>query len=259
MIEPSSSSSSSSSDGYDTEMLIKASEAAAGKAPLQKRNAKRKLKISDSSSDSSDGSVYSISESVNNLVSKSARDEQSEDEIDGVKIVSNTLPTNKRKDQDGMEMKEKVASTNEEICLPTSSTKSTSLVSDLTFCSTSRLSLLSLSSEELNSNKMPGKKKTKRRYGLKRLQCSTVTDKSMDPYTGKLRCRLDKKLVHWPVQIKTQHSQCQMHTWLYNVKYRSQLMHCPTCNVNLCLDCYKPFHEIPNIIQSQDRPMKGAV
>ena len=107
MIEPSSSSSSSSSDGYDTEMLIKASEAAAGKTPLQKRNAKRKLKISDSSSDSSDGSVYSISESVNNLVSKSARDEQSEDEIDGVKIVSNTLPTNKRKDQDGMEMKEK--------------------------------------------------------------------------------------------------------------------------------------------------------
>ena len=244
-------------------MLIKASKAAAAKAPLQNRNAKRKLQIfdssSDTSSDSSDGSVYSISESVSNSVSKSARDEQSEDEIEGIKIVSSTLSINKRKDQDGMEMKEKAASTSEEMCLPTSSSKCASLVSDLTFCSTSRLSLLSLSSGKLNSNKMPGKKKTKRRYGLKRLQGSSLTDKSMDPYTGQLQCRLDKKLVHWPVQIKTRHTQCQMHTWLYNVKHRSQLMHCPACNVNLCLNCYKPFHEIPNIIQSEDRPMKGLV
>ena len=115
--------------------------------------------------------------------------------------------------------------------------------------------------------KSPPKKKSKGQKGqekriissVQKGRCAFVTDKTMDPYNGQLRCRLNHMLNHWPVQVRSKHRNCQMHSWQYKIKHRSQLIHCPACNVTLCLDCYKPFHEMPNIDKRQARRTKGEV
>ena len=76
---------------------------------------------------------------------------------------------------------------------------------------------------------------------------NTFSTKSLDPYQGALRCRLDVTLTHLPVKNDKPENSCQLHYWLEKSKYRAQLLRCPTCNVTLCVDCYKYFHETPII------------
>ena len=93
---------------------------------------------------------------------------------------------------------------------------------------------------------------------MKKVSCAKVkkvemkavkmTDKALDPYTGMLRYRLDHTLLHFPVPNKKVHANCQLHLWMTKKKYRKQLMQCPVCNVVLCIECYRPFHVIPNLI-----------
>ena len=68
-------------------------------------------------------------------------------------------------------------------------TKYVSRVSDVTFCLTSIAISETLSS--LSSNTGPPKKKAKCAAGLGKKKCNTITDNTMNPYTGKLQCRLD--------------------------------------------------------------------
>ena len=184
---------------------------------------------------------------VSNSVSSSVSNSVNKDVIDGMIITSRAPPSDKKKDHQGaMTANKKTTGDNVVMSTPSSGTKCVSLVSGLTFCSTS-ISIsnaLSLPSSKIN----PAKKKTKCGEGLKKKKCNTITNNTMDPYTGKLRCRLDRTLCHLPEQVKSEHVQCAMHSWLCKVKKRSQLMHCRACDINLCLDCYKPFHQIPNII-----------
>ena len=74
-----------------------------------------------------------------------------------------------------------------------------------------------------------------------------LTEKTVDPYIGQLRCRLDPSLNHLPTLNDKPESNCQLHYLLVKKIYRAQLMKCNTCNVLLCIHCYKRFHELPNL------------
>ena len=87
---------------------------------------------------------------------------------------------------------------------------------------------------------------TRRRINLNKKN-STITEKTLDPYSGILRCRLDHSLNHLPVRNDKPENNCQLHYWTDKIKIRSQLMKCMTCNVTLCINCYKHFHEVANL------------
>ena len=74
---------------------------------------------------------------------------------------------------------------------------------------------------------------------------ASLTENTLDPYIGQLRCRLDHSLNHLPSLNDKPESNCQLHYFLVKKKYKAQLMKCQTCNVLLCLHCYKKFHEVP--------------
>ena len=74
-----------------------------------------------------------------------------------------------------------------------------------------------------------------------------VSNKSMHPLKGKLRCRLDHSLDHWasepPKDSNHNTPACQLHWWLCGTKKASNVARCPTCNVCLCVNkCYRLFH-----------------
>ena len=77
---------------------------------------------------------------------------------------------------------------------------------------------------------------------------ATFTDKSLDPYTGILRCRLDTSLDHLPEDNDKEEGSYQMHYWQAKTKYRKQLLKCATCQVYLCIKYYKTFHTRPSLI-----------
>ena len=76
-----------------------------------------------------------------------------------------------------------------------------------------------------------------------------VSDYSLDPIQGSIRCRLNKSLDHWPstaTQDKHGHKPpCQLHRWACGrtcQKY-TNIVYCQECDVNLCTDeCYRLFH-----------------
>ena len=82
---------------------------------------------------------------------------------------------------------------------------------------------------------------------------TTVNDRSLH-VNGKLNCRLIRTYDHSPVQCK-QNVQCQLHKWCSSSKQKmrveTQLCYCPTCNVNLCLECYRPFHTETDIVKKK--------
>ena len=77
---------------------------------------------------------------------------------------------------------------------------------------------------------------------------ATLTDKSLDLYTGILRYRLDTSLNHLLEENDKEEGSFQMYYWQAKTKYRKQLLKCVTCQTYLCIKCYKPFHTIPNLI-----------
>ena len=81
---------------------------------------------------------------------------------------------------------------------------------------------------------------------------TTFTDNTLNPYSGSLRCQLNQTRNHLPILNPKKESQCQMHWWMYKVKYRKQLMICSLCNVILCIECYEPYHEISNLTKLKE-------
>ena len=244
--EPVTSPLSSSGSGYDTDMLCKAAERLKEEHALYKKNTKKRFIIEENNGYQScfddDGCDLSVHDSVRGLVSNSVN----EDVIDGMVIMSRAPPSDKKEDNQATVIpKKKTTEDNKAKLGQESDTKCVSCMSDVTFCSTSIAISEGLSS--LSSNTGPPKKKAKCAAGLGKKKCSTITNNTMNPYTGKLRCRLDLGLCHLPEQVKLQHVQCVMHRWLHKVKKRSQMMYYRVCHINLCLECYKPFHQVPNI------------
>ena len=72
-----------------------------------------------------------------------------------------------------------------------------------------------------------------------------VCDGTLDE-RGSLRIRLDTSHDHLPEEANEK-ARCSMHRWL-GYETTSQISHCPTCNVNLCVKCYRIFHYTPNLV-----------
>ena len=81
---------------------------------------------------------------------------------------------------------------------------------------------------------------------------SQITDDSLDPEFGRLRLRLNKHLDHLPAETSSGTSaRCQFHRWLGHETCKS-VSFCATCNVNLCVRCYKIFHQEEHLVEQKD-------
>ena len=103
----------------------------------------------------------------------------------------------------------------------------------------SSLSSAASTKKSRHSNVTAGKVRTKR-----------LNDASLD-VGGHFKCRLDTTLDHLPVKTAGTNSRCALHKWV-NIETQKQVMFCPTCNVNLCLSCYRLFHTKPNLLQMKE-------
>ena len=83
------------------------------------------------------------------------------------------------------------------------------------------------------------------------------TDVSLGP-RGHYQIRLFDHTKHLPVQCKLvtnnatgqpvrSQTKCDLHNYLKG-QSRYKMMYCPACNANLCINCYKLFHEEPDIV-----------
>ena len=79
---------------------------------------------------------------------------------------------------------------------------------------------------------------------------SQITDESLDPEFGRLR--LNKHLDHLPAETSSSTSaRCQFHRWLGHETCKS-VSFCAACNVNLCVHCYKIFHQEEHLVAQKD-------
>ena len=86
------------------------------------------------------------------------------------------------------------------------------------------------------------------------------TDVSLGP-RGHYQIRLFDHTKHLPVQCKLvtnnatgqpvrSQTKCDLHNYLKG-QSRYKMMYCPACNANLCINCYKLFHEEPDIVEKK--------
>ena len=81
-----------------------------------------------------------------------------------------------------------------------------------------------------------------------------VTDASLCPNNGSLKCRLDKNVDHIPMESPAR-ARCRLHWW-GGVETQSQVLSCPGCGVNLCSRCYRFFHTKPDIVSMRNKLKK---
>ena len=78
-------------------------------------------------------------------------------------------------------------------------------------------------------------------------RASVVTDETLKQ-NGNLRNRLNSALDHLPEPTTiSSNPRCALHRWV-GIEKKAQIMKCTTCNVNLCLDCYKKFHSVVDLV-----------
>ena len=80
-------------------------------------------------------------------------------------------------------------------------------------------------------------------------RATRFSDKTLDPIKGSLKMRLDCTVEHWPTLQISEDSRCQMHAWATGgSKYQCNIVYCQVCNAHLCLQCYRIFHCIPDLV-----------
>ena len=76
-------------------------------------------------------------------------------------------------------------------------------------------------------------------------------DEKSSLYSSRLVFSSENNHIAEPVRSKS--SECQLHKWVLgggtamcrrHTRVKSQLMVCPTCNIVLCIKCYKKFHTV---------------
>ena len=78
-----------------------------------------------------------------------------------------------------------------------------------------------------------------------------VNDQSLNPYVGNLRCRISDDIDHLPIPRSGNKTKCALHRWVGLIR-TSGTMRCPSCAVNLCIDCYRIFHKVHNLVEMKD-------
>jgi len=89
-------------------------------------------------------------------------------------------------------------------------------------------------------------------------KASYVNDDTLSE-DGALKCRLSCRFFHCPVRPVAKDPSCSLHRWASGdktYKHRAQVMTCDCCNVNLCLDCFGPFHTISDVRKLQSEIQK---
>ena len=255
---------SACNSGYDTDMLVEASEKMEA-ASIKRRQPRRgSLKTyenpgpGDKSGDNA--SVFLPTDDTSDSESE-AESTGSEDCIEGmtIKSFSSIKATKKDLMKELKKELEKVASD-----WIAANTSGQSTCSDMTLSSANISSISSRvessASRRIKRAKCSNKKMTVTpQDSIQTKRCMRITDASMHPYSGSLRFRLDRGLSHFPLPVKKKHSNCQLHMWTHKIKYRKQMILCETCNVTLCVDCFKPFHVIPNLKNQEDDDKIEAV
>ena len=77
-----------------------------------------------------------------------------------------------------------------------------------------------------------------------------MTDISLNPHKGKLKCRLTNNVHHWPAPNTKRDVACQMHRWAVGGKKKKkrELMLCSHCKVVLCTKYFMPFHTVSDLV-----------
>lgn len=79
-----------------------------------------------------------------------------------------------------------------------------------------------------------------------------ITDKSLNPFHGKLAKRLNRDMDHFPCQKKSRHAKCGLHRWATGKEVYSDLFCCGTCGVHLCQTCWQTFHRVTDIVSNKE-------
>ena len=88
---------------------------------------------------------------------------------------------------------------------------------------------------------------------------SQITDDSLEPESGRLRCRLNKNPDHLPEKpMSKTPARCGLHRWLGHETCK-QVSYCNACAVNLCIGCYKLFHQEEHRVRVKDQLKKTIV
>ena len=77
-------------------------------------------------------------------------------------------------------------------------------------------------------------------------RATAFTDDSLHP-NGQLRIRLNVAADHYPIPPSSMRARCALHRWVDNESLK-QVMKCTTCNVHLCIQCYKLYHTVPDLL-----------
>ena len=84
---------------------------------------------------------------------------------------------------------------------------------------------------------------------------SRVSDSSLHPLNGTLKCRMNTALPHWPspAEGNSFSSQyCQLHLWACDTRKYANCILCRDCNVNLCTQCFTEFHTTWDLVAEKD-------
>ena len=85
-------------------------------------------------------------------------------------------------------------------------------------------------------------------------KATPFNDKTLHP-RGKLACRLQHAVQHFPECTTVSRPQCQLHRWARNregKEVRGSIVTCSICRVNLCIPCFKTFHTEAYIVGKKD-------
>ncbi len=79
-----------------------------------------------------------------------------------------------------------------------------------------------------------------------------MTDNALNPLRGCMKDRLNKSLVHNPINISKEgkRGKCQLHRWARGndgKEVRQNILKCSVCEVHLCCDCWAIFHNTHDI------------
>ena len=87
-----------------------------------------------------------------------------------------------------------------------------------------------------------------------------ISDCSLDPHNGSLRCHLDITVDHWSATVMNDKGGnkrvCQIHHWAcgHGTQKKENVVYCEECNVHLCTDgCYRIFHTKFDLKGDKDR------
>ena len=87
-------------------------------------------------------------------------------------------------------------------------------------------------------------------------RATRVTDNSLDPLMGQLKCRLAHDRDHFPIPKASANVKCSLHRWGNNTMLRKEILLCPTCKVHLCTECYRVFHMEPYVVERKKELFK---